>query len=307
MHVLITGAAGFIGRNLLRRLTAAGHTVTGTDNFSVPPFGPVPEPIDHRDVRDLTPGDLADADAVVHMAALKSVPGSFDDAAQALHNTAVDDHMLRTFAATAGRRRLLMASSCEVYGNQPVPCAEHHTAAPRSPYAVAKAAAEMHAVVHRGLKPALDITCLRLHNTYGADEGADAVIPRFIDTALRGEPLPLEGDGSQARDFSHIDDLVTMLERVLTDPERPPVVLNLGSGHATTIATVARHVLTAAGLDPADPDATVPAAARPNEIRSFTADMSRYTARYGPVPTRRLADGITTVYQARAALLSATR
>lgn len=296
MDVLITGAAGFIGRNLARHLTAAGHQVTCIDDLSVPPAGPPPNQLDCRDVRTLSACDLERAETVVHLAARKSVPDSFRDHSQLLHNVAVDDHILRVFT-TAGRpRRLLLASSCEVYGARTQPCAEHHRPAPRSPYAVGKLASEHLARIHRLLHPDKQISCLRLHNIYGPDEGPEAVVPAFIDAIASGRSITIDGDGRQARDFTHIDDLVTMLHTILADPGPVPDVLNLGSGKATTINEIAEHLRRAAAAD----TAIVHENARPNEIPAFVADTTIYRSRYGPVPTRPLPEALRAALHSRA-------
>jgi nucleoside-diphosphate-sugar epimerase len=297
MNVLITGAAGFIGRNLARYLTATGHRVTCVDDLSIPPTGPLPERLDKRDVRGLTATDLQDAEAIVHLAARKNVPDSFRDHHQLLHNIDVDSHLLRIFATATGPRRLLLASSCEVYGARPEPCAEHHHPAPRSPYAAGKVLTEYLAAIFQMLHPGKQFCCLRLHNIYGPYEGPDAVVPAFLDAVAEGRPIRIEGDGSQARDFSHIDDLVAMLYNVLTDPKPLPPILNLGSGTATRIADLADHVRDAAG------HGTVPTIfdpPRPNEIPVFRADTTAYTARYGPVATRPLPDAIRAALHTRA-------
>ncbi|MFI2645921.1 NAD-dependent epimerase/dehydratase family protein [Streptomyces sp. NPDC018610] len=294
--VLITGAAGFIGRNLAARLTADGHRVRCVDNFRVPPTGPLPVPVETRDVRELTADDLAGVDTVVHLAALKSVPGSFHDPANLTHNLGVDHHILATFARSDARR-LLMAGTCEVYGERLGYNRETDTLRPRSPYAVGKAASEMLAHVYRSLAPGKQIGVARFFNTYGPDEGADAVVPAFIDAVDTAGLCRVEGDGAQARDMTHIDDMVSMLTLVLAAEELPEVV-NLGSGQATSVREIAEHIIGVAGGGSIEY-----VASRPNEILSFIADMSLFHATLGHSPRRDLTDGLSASYHGRRALM----
>jgi nucleoside-diphosphate-sugar epimerase len=123
---------------------------------------------------------------------------------------------------------------------------------------------------------------VRFFNTFGPHEDGDAVVPAFLDAAAAGRPLTIEGDGTQARDLSHIDDTITILTRILAGPPLLPVV-NCGSGHAISVRDLAQAVIAAAGRG-----TVTHTAARPNEIASFTADMRLFTAIYGPVPHRPL-------------------
>lgn len=296
-HVLITGGAGFIGRNLAGVLEAAGHRVTRLDDLSVEPVVRPPAELVRRDVRDLTAADLESFDSVVHLACYKSVPGSFESQGSLTHNIDADHHVLRAFASAGRPGRLLMASSCEVYGDQPDACAESRPHEPRSPYAVGKVATEHLASVYRQLHPRREIGVLRFFNTYGADEGADAVIPRFVDLVAQSRSITIEGDGSQARDFSHVSDVCRMVATVLLDEGPVPPVLNIGSGVATSVEELYRRLAPLGGGLPAER-----VAARPNEIARFVADMGLYERRYGPVLRRDLGPALVEVYRERVAL-----
>lgn len=295
MHILITGAAGFLGRNLATRLAAAGHHVDRVDDLSVPPVLDPPPGLRRLDVRALTARDLTGVDTVMHFAARKNVPDSFTDRTQMLHNVDTDHALLELATLAPSVRRILLASSCEVYGDRGgAPCAEHHPTAPRSPYAVGKLATEALAAVYRQLRPDTQISCLRLHNIYGPDEGPDAVVPAFLDAAAGGRPLVVEGNGQQARDLTHIDDAVTMIARVCADPRPLPPLLNIGSGVPVTVLHLAHAVLAAVGGG-----RITHLPARPNEITVFTADTTLFHHRYGPPPTRPLSHGIASATAAR--------
>ncbi|HEY6787298.1 MAG TPA: NAD-dependent epimerase/dehydratase family protein [Trebonia sp.] len=293
MDLLITGAAGFIGSALTRALRGAGHGVTALDDLSVASPRRHPEGLEARDVRSLAPGDLDGIDTIVHLAAHKSVPRSFDPGGFE-HNTAVDRHIIHAFTASAARR-LVLASSCEVYGQQAGPLAESAPHAPRSPYAAGKAATEHLAAIYRDLlPPGRQIGVVRFFNTFGPDEDGDAVVPAFLDAAIAGRLLAVEGDGSQARDLTHIDDAVAMLARILSRPQLLPAV-NCGSGRAVTILALAQAVIRAAGSGTITHDP-----ARHNEIRSFTAGMSLFTSVYGPPPSRPLEEALAATLRDRA-------
>ncbi|MER7952377.1 NAD-dependent epimerase/dehydratase family protein [Streptomyces sp. NPDC096079] len=276
MNILITGGAGFIGLALTDALRVAGHTVTPLDNLSVTSRRPSPKGLVVREVRALTPRDLDGVDTVIHLAALKSVPDSFETG-NLEHNVAVDRHILHTFVVSTARR-LLMASSCEVYGEQTGPLAENAPYAARSPYAVGKVASEQLAGIYRPLLgDGRQLGIVRFFNTFGPQEGADAVVPAFLSAVTGDRPLTIQGDGTQARDLTYIDDAIAMLTRVLDGPELLPVV-NLGSGRAVPVRDVADAVIRAAGRG-----TITHAAPRINEISSFTADLSLFTRTYGTV------------------------
>ncbi len=293
MDLLITGAAGFIGSALTRALRGAGHPVTALDDLSVTSPRPHPHGLQVRDVRELTPGDLAGIDTIVHLAAHKSVPASFEVGGFE-HNTCVDRHLLHTFSAS-GARRLLLASSCEVHGQQPGPLAETAERRPRSPYAAGKQATEVLAEIYRPrLRAGREIGVVRFFNTFGPEEDPDAVVPAFIDAAADGRPLQIEGDGNQARDLTYIADTVTMFTRILQRPALLPVV-NVGSGRTITIRALADAVIRTVGRG-----TTVHTDPRPNEIASFTADMTLFNATYGPVDLLPLQAALAETYAQRA-------
>ncbi|WP_435109209.1 NAD-dependent epimerase/dehydratase family protein [Nocardiopsis synnemataformans] len=294
--VLITGAAGFIGGALTDLLRRRGTTVHPVDDLSVPSLSSPPAGLDRRDVRALHSQDLEGIDTIVHLAARKSVPASFTDPGALTHNLSVDHHLLRTFAASTARR-LVMASTCEVYGDRPGPLAESYRCAPRSPYATGKAASEFLACVYRPLLRAdQQIGVVRFFNIFGPAEGADAVVPAFLDAADNNVDLTIEGEGFQARDLTYIDDALLMLQRILDKPALLPVV-NLGSGRPTTVSQLARTVLELVGRG----NITY-GPARPNEIRSFTADTRLFTDTYGSIPHRAWEQALAQTWRERSRL-----
>lgn len=297
MRILITGGAGFIGRNCAARLIHLGHSVICVDNLSAVSVIPPPSGLRRTDVRNLASEDL-DVDAILHLAALKHVPDSFLETDQILHNISVDHHILRIFSESTRPQRLVMASSCEVYGNQGRPASELLSPNPRSPYAVGKVAMEHLSSVYRAMSPEKQICVLRLHNIFGPDEGGNAVISSFIDSILSERPLKIEGDGSQARDFTYVEEACEMIFNVLLDPKLPVDTLNIGSGTATSIAELAEILAEIVGDSLSMESGDV----RLNEIEAFTADMTLYRSRYGQVPTRPLRDGLRSSLTQRTAV-----
>jgi nucleoside-diphosphate-sugar epimerase len=285
--ILITGAAGFIGRNLVRALEERGSSVTPVDDLSVTPLVPPQRnQIVRRSVLQLRPADFKGVDTVVHLAAKKHVGKSFKDRSIFQHNTTTDHHLL-DMVTRMRVPRVFLASSCEVYGDQGNrPLAERERLRPLSPYAVSKAAMEHLANVYRRMDPGRKITVLRLFNIYGPDENPDAVVPRFIHDVQRFGYVQIEGSGVQRRDFTYIGDAVQMLVRVI-ESDDPPACLNIGSGTSVSIDEIARRVV--GRFSPAQVRYGSP---RVNEISNFTADLGTFHKRYGSLPRTDLDRGL---------------
>jgi dTDP-glucose 4,6-dehydratase/UDP-glucose 4-epimerase len=269
--VLVTGAAGFIGRNLVRALRACGAEVVGVDDWSSP-YAVAGPWIERGDVLDLGIRDVHGIDTLVHLAARKNVAASFADRDEIARNVLVDRHLVE-LAARGAIRRLLVASSCEVYGDRgALPAnAEVDAFAPRSPYAVSKVALEHLLSVYA--RPGQESTALRFFNVYGPDEGPDAVVPRFIAEVRTRRTLTIEGDGRQRRDFNDVEDVVDMLVQLVGHPGPLPCALNVGSGRSRSIRELAAVV-----LDLAAGGGVAHEASRPNEVDDFTACTTRLGA-----------------------------
>ncbi len=240
MRTLITGGAGFIGANLARELLLHGHTVSILDDLST---GRETN-LDGVDV-DLTVGSIldlelmntlaADAESIVHLAARSSVPRSLNDPiASHLANASGTLNVLEA-ARRVGGRHVVMASSSSVYGANPeLPKRESLATRPMSPYAASKLAAEAYALAYRS---SFDIPTIafRFFNVFGPLQPAGhvyaAVIPAFVDAALRGRAITVHGDGTQSRDFTHVSTVCSTirlaLERKISSPD--PVNLAFGS------------------------------------------------------------------------------
>ncbi|ALE85405.1 NAD-dependent epimerase/dehydratase family protein [Pseudonocardia sp. HH130629-09] len=267
-RVLLTGAAGFIGRNLALALESRGLDVVGVDDLSVTPLETYcGRQLLVKDVCKLSNTDIVGVDTIIHLASAKSVPLSFSAPRYYSTNVSMTAHLLG-IAADAGVERILIGSTCEVYGDQGTGRLHEGTPfAPRSPYAASKAAMEMVAniyqLAHRNFSGC--VTVARLFNVYGPGERTDALIPSLCQSALRYQRLPIEGDGNQRRDLTYIDDAVKQLLHVLF--EHDSRVVNLGTGGTTSVLDVARLV-----ADEVAGTSTEFLPARPNEIPSFCSN-----------------------------------
>ena len=222
--VLVTGGAGFIGSHLVERLLADGHRVRVFDDFSTGSRANLAfAAAGHRRL-EIVRGDLASfkaveravtgVSAVFHQAAMRSVPRSVTDPLGAnASNVTGTLHVLHAAARQRKKPRVVYASSSSVYGERPdLPKREEQPVAPISPYAASKVAGEIYASVWHRLFD-LETVGLRYFNVFGPRQDPKseyaAVIPRFILWALRGRPLQLHGDGTQSRDFTYIDNVVS--------------------------------------------------------------------------------------------------
>ena len=245
MRVLVTGAAGFIGANLCRELAArpAVREVIGLDNLS----SGYEHNLDGTDTL-LVKGSILDqnlvqelvdsVDAVVHLAARPSVPRSIQDPV-ASHEANVTGSLCVLEACRRESTYVVAASSSSVYGSvATLPKHEDLATRPLSPYAASKLAAESYLLAYSSAF-ALPALALRFFNVYGPLQAAGhayaAVIPVFIDTALRGAPMLVHGDGHQTRDFTYVGTVVNVLAEAVLGRVTSPIPVNLAFGTRVTI------------------------------------------------------------------------
>jgi len=244
MRVLITGGAGFIGANLARFLLADGVSeVIALDDLS---SGDASN-LARLDV-ELVEGSVLDAelvartgrrvDAFVHLAAVPSVPRSIIDPMRSHHvNTTGTLHVLE--AARDGGKHVIVASSSSVYGDNPaLPKSEDLRQMPVSPYAVSKLATESYATAYHRCYD-LPVLAFRFFNVFGPLQAAGhayaAVVPAFLDAALKGQALPLQGDGHQSRDFTYVGTVVETIATALRRRVAHPHPVNLAFGTRTSL------------------------------------------------------------------------
>jgi len=276
VRIAITGGAGFIGSNLSAAALRAGHEVVVLDDFSTGYRDNVVEGARLVEGTILDPLAVDDAfagtDSVVHLAALGSVPRSIADPLASHAANATGTLSVLEGARRAGCSHVVAASSSSVYGMNPaLPKSEREWVRPMSPYAVTKLATEQYTLAYQQ-SYGIDSLAFRFFNVYGplqrAGHAYAAVIPIFVDALLRGEPLPVNGDGSHSRDFTYVGTVCRVLldavERRVSHPE--PV--NLAFGTNTTLLELIQRIESASGLS-AD---VVHRDPRPGDVKHSQAD-----------------------------------
>ena len=315
MHVIVTGAAGFIGSHTCERLVARGHRVTGFDAFDGYLY---PAEIKRRNARDLAAlgeafrlveGDLCDpaavsgaitedVDVVCHLAALAGVRPSIAEPRKYLRANIDGTGVVIERMRALGLQRLVFASSSSVYG------AKHGTEiaafreddpclTPASPYAATKRMGELLLSSYRDLF-GLGVTALRYFTVYGPRQRPDMAIAKFTRAIARGEPITLFGDGSSRRDYTFVDDIVTgtvaAIEHVAPGAYE---ILNLGGTHtislAELVAIIERVVGKRAAID-RQPD-------QPGDVPITYANIDRARAALGYEPTTRPEVGVARYWE----------
>jgi len=231
MHVVVTGAAGFIGSHTCERLVAQGHRVTGLDSFDGYLY---PPEVKRRNAQalaklpaasfSLIEGNICDAgavgeaitaetDVVCHLAALAGVRPSLAEPLRYLRTNIEGTGVVIERMRALGKQRLVFASSSSVYGakhgaqvaafTEDDPCLT-----PASPYASTKRMNELQLSTYRDLW-GLGVYALRFFTVYGPRQRPDMAIAKFTEAVSRGAPITLYGDGSSRRDYTFIEDIVS--------------------------------------------------------------------------------------------------
>ncbi|MFG2174082.1 NAD-dependent epimerase/dehydratase family protein [Streptomyces niveus] len=258
MKIVITGGAGFIGGNLARNLTKSPQIsqIRVVDNLSTGHKENIADlDVDffEGDVQDSTLLDQAfrSADAVVHLAALPSVPRSVRDPLASHHANATGTLQVLEAARRAGNLHVIAASSSSVYGsNTHLPKHEDLAAAPMSPYAVTKLATEAYlGAYHHSY--GLPVLPFRFFNVYGPGQRADhpyaAAIPKWIHAAITDQPLTVHGDGTQTRDFTYVGTVSQVLTDAVLSRLNEPRPVNLAFGTRMSLLDLIPEIEAATG------------------------------------------------------------
>jgi UDP-glucose 4-epimerase len=307
--VCVTGAAGFIGGHVSEALLREGHDVVGLDDFSSgkretaalltrhPRFTLVEGSVADRPT---TRRAIEGSTWVFHLAAIPSVPLSMAEPERTnAVNVAGTVNVLEA-ARAAAVSRVVLACSCAAYGDGPEQ-PKHEGLAPRpmSPYAAQKVACELYAQTYTRAY-GLPCVALRFFNVYGPRQDPKseyaAAIPRFTTRLLAGQRPIVFGDGLQTRDFVHVADVVRANLLAATSEKAPGEVINVASGHSSSlldlIATLKRVIGGSAAR--IDPEHQAP---RAGDLRESSADISRARALLGYEPRVQLAEGLVGVVE----------
>jgi dTDP-glucose 4,6-dehydratase len=286
-RVLVTGAGGFIGRHLCRRLLAEGAQLRILLRYvSEPASRQLPDELVRHaeifrgDVTDtaLLHTALLDTHVVFHLAALVGIPYSYACPAEVFRVNAGGTLALLEAARRCTPERVVLTSTSEVYGSaRQVPMPEDHALNAQSPYAASKIAADQLGLsYHRAF--GLPVAVLRPFNTYGPGQSGRAVIPSILGQALAGGDLQL-GDTETTRDFNYVDDTVEAFLAAGSVPGALGRVTTYGSGREVSIADVIRLAGQLTGREltvRSDPDRMRP---RESEVLRLCCD---------PEPARRV-------------------
>ena len=296
MTALVTGGAGFIGSNLVKRLIRSGHEVVVLDNYTSGCRDNLEALPDARvvegDVRDeaAVRAAMRGCDVVFHLAASVGNTRSIEHPIQDSEINVLGTLRVLEAARHHGVRKVVFSSSAGIFGElTTVPIREDHPAEPDTPYGASKLGAEKLCLAYAKLYP-LECICLRYFNVYGVNQRYDAygnVIPIFAHCALHGESLTIHGDGEQTRDFVNVEDVATAnyqagLSRGVSG------AFNIASGTRITINALAALIAESTG----QPVAIHHGPPRAGDVRHSLADVSAARAAFGFEPTVTLQQGI---------------
>jgi dTDP-glucose 4,6-dehydratase len=277
MRVLVTGGAGFIGSQFVRRLAEAGDEVAVLDKLTYAGNRANLEGVEH----DFHHGDIADQDAVaraaarcdaiVNFAAETHVDRSILGPAEFILTDVLGTQVLLDYARQHGIRHL-QVSTDEVYGDIPLgadPCTESAPVRASSPYSASKAGGDLQVLAYVRTY-GVDALITRGANTYGPRQYPEKFLPLFITNALSGEHLPVYGDGRQCREWLHVEDHCAGIERALRSGAAGEVY-NVG-GQERENLDVVRRILDLTG---ASPDLVRHVEDRPGHDRRYSVDSSK--------------------------------
>lgn len=263
MKILITGGAGFVGSHLADKLIGEGHEITVIDDLSTGRYANVEHLEGKENFRliidtvlneKLMEELVRETDRVFHMASAVGVKLIMERPVKTIETIFRGTDVVLGFCSRY-RKRVLIPSTSEVYGKgASVPFREEDdlltgaTDKHRWAYACAKTLDEFLALAH-WKETRLPVVVVRLFNTVGPRQTGQygMVVPRFVNAAIRNEPIPVHGDGSQSRCFGHVSDVVEALVRVLETPECFGQVINLGNDQETSIKELAEKAIAMTG------------------------------------------------------------
>lgn len=296
---LVTGGAGFIGSHLADALLQAGHTVRVLDDFSAGKLDNLAQAGDRVEVVRGSVADpaaaaraVADCEVVYHLAAIASVTKSVEAPLVSHEVIATGTLQVLEAARQAGVRRLVYAGSSAAYGDQPgTERLEADALIPLSPYAAAKLAGEHYCSAYT-TSHGLETVRLRFFNVFGPRQDAlspySGVIAIFINLMKQGKKPVIYGDGTQARDFVYVANVVQALCLAADSKAAVGQVYNIGNGASTTILELVKDLNELLGRH-IDPTHQPP---RAGDVRLSQADITRARNELGYQPTVSFREGL---------------
>ena len=305
MNFLVTGGAGFIGSHVCEALLREGHAVWSFDNLHA--F--YPEAVKRRNLDEITAlggqftfvfGDLAEPaglrnlfanvrfDQIIHLAALAGVRPSLAEPESFQQTNVTGTVNLIEAAHHAGVRKLIIASTSSVYGvNEKVPFSESDpTLRIISPYAASKLACEALGHVYHHVY-GMDVVMLRFFTVYGPRQRPDLAIHKFAALIHAGQPIPVFGDGSTARDYTYVSDTVDGI-LACTRKEFGFEIFNLGESQTVTLAYLIELLERALGKKAILERHPM----QPGDVPITYADIAKARAQLGYNPHVKIEDGI---------------
>jgi len=278
---LVTGGAGFIGSNICRKLVQQGCFVRVVDNLLTGKKNNLADIIDKVEFIQADIGHeqtareaVRDIDAILHQAALPSVPRSVEDPAETHRHCLNATFTLLLAARNAGVKRFVYAASSAAYGDTPtLPKVETMLPHPLSPYAAAKLAGEHYCCVFYEVF-GLETISLRYFNVFGPYQDPTsqyaAAIPAFVTAVLKNQPPTIYGDGQQSRDFTYVDNVVDANLLAARAKHTAGQVINIACGQAVTVNEIIDMINKLAGksVKPLYSDA------RPGDVKHSLADIT---------------------------------
>ena len=289
-HVLVTGAAGFIGSNFVHHLVAThpDSAITVIDKLTYAGNPANLAALDGKKGFKFVEGDIADpevvdtlvkaADIVVNFAAESFVDRSIENARPFLRSNIDGPLVLLEAAKKHGVSRFLQVSTDEVYGEiMGEPATEDSPILPRNPYSASKAGGD--AIVYSFFGTfGLPVVITRCSNNYGPYQYPEKLIPLFVTNALEDKPLPVYGNGRNTRDWIHVSDHCRAIEAVLTTPSVEGEIFNIAAENELNVLEIADMILETLGK----PKSLVTHIDdRPGHDRRYALDASKLKRRTG--------------------------
>jgi len=294
MKVVVFGATGFVGRNMVEALSKTNIDFIASDvtetKFS--------KDVNYIKADLLKPNEVEnvvkDLDVIIHLAA-SGLPFSLKNPKLNMDINIGGTLNILDAARKHGVKKVIFSSASSIVGNVTYnPVDEKHPCVPKTPYAVAKYAIENYLRVYQEIY-GLNYLIFRFFNVYGPKQYIEsgALIPNVLKKIINGEEVTLTGDGSSTRDFIYVGDVVDALIKAANEEKIKNEIVNLGTGVETSIKEIVTICGKVTGIEPKIK--YVPS--RPGEISNFRADMSKFKKIFGYVPKIGAEEGIIKTYE----------